>query len=74
MISISQYNQFVRDYDAGKYPHERFGQAFMNHALPETDYEVKGTLFYQTDRKKAEDLIWKVYIDLSLQNTLYDYE
>jgi len=45
--------EFVRLFNLGSWPNQRFGQAFCNH-FNRTDPD----LFYQTQRKVAEEYIW----------------
>jgi hypothetical protein len=45
--------EFVRLFNLGSWPNQRFGQAFCNH-FNRTDHD----LFYQTQRKVAEEYIW----------------
>ncbi len=30
MVTVTEFTNFVIDFDNGKHPHERFGQAFLN--------------------------------------------
>ncbi len=60
MIPLSQYLEFVSKFDSGAYPHLRFGQAFINTYILNSD----PTLFYMIDRKTAEKYICNKYLVL----------
>jgi len=53
VYSPNEMNNFLHYYNSGKFPNQRLGQAFCNH-FNRTDPD----LFYQEDRKLAEEYIW----------------
>ncbi len=56
----SKYIEFLKDFNEGKYPHARFGQAFS--AMFKCRGDIDDTpLFYEEDRKQAEEMIWNYY-------------
>ena len=59
MIPFNQYQAFKTDYYNGKYPHQRLGQAFLNHFFP---YVTDPKLFYTENESEAEKLIFKSYV------------
>jgi hypothetical protein len=60
-VSVDQYNAFVARYDKSEEKKwYRFGQAFYNEMV--TDVGPHPELFYCTDRKKAEQIIFETYI------------
>lgn len=63
-ISTISYTDFYHDFHTGKkFPHQRFGQAFLNTIYPDvTDPE----LFYEENTDKAVEIIFLRYVDLSL--------
>lgn len=58
-INQDQLNLFERDFNNNLFPHERFGQAFLNYYFPSTSHPE---LFYETDRRKAMALIKAIYV------------
>ena len=60
MISPDQYNSFVIDWYAGRWPHQRFGQAFVNKFVQEPD----PTLFYEENLSSAKELAWQKYVNI----------
>lgn len=59
-VTKKEWQAFGIAYSLGKYPHERFGQAFLNHCLPKvTDSE----LFRQPDKAKARTMILEKYVN-----------
>jgi hypothetical protein len=64
MISPDQYNSFVIDWYAGRWPHQRFGQAFINKFLAEEAPPLQdNSLFYEENLNKAKELAWQKYVD-----------
>lgn len=61
-ISRTAYWTFSRQFDAGEYPHQRFGQAFFNIMVVE-EVNADPDLFYTEDRKVAEQLIEEKYLE-----------
>lgn len=60
--SIS-YTDFYHDFHtAKKFPHQRFGQAFLNALYPEV---VDNELFYEESTDRAVEIIFERYVDLS---------
>jgi hypothetical protein len=60
LVFLGNYNEFAKAYDKGQYPHQRFGQAFVNTLLPQ-DF-ADPILFYEEDRRKAERRIIDIYL------------
>ena len=58
MISASKYNSFVIDFYASRYPHLRFGQAFVNEFVDGSDPE----LFYEENINKAKEIARNKYV------------
>lgn len=54
-VSPKDLLHFTKDHDAGKYPHERYGQAFINHMLNVAI--IFPTLFHEVRKDKAIALI-----------------
>jgi hypothetical protein len=52
-IHPKQMLEFIRLFNLGSWPHQRFGQAFCNHF----EY-TESDLFYQKERRVAEEYIW----------------
>jgi hypothetical protein len=64
MISPDQYNAFVIEWYAGRYPRQRFGQAFVNKFLTDVAPCVQtSSLFYEESLNKAKELAWQKYVD-----------
>lgn len=70
-IKGSDYRNFVQSFEADKFPHQRFGQAFLNHfksACPHDLNETLGTnhpCIFHADRKKAQAWIEANGVDWS---------
>lgn len=63
-IHITAYCAFVRCYDRGYFPGQRFGQAFVNQFYPESGEETS-VLFYTEERSLAQERIsWLLDYDL----------
>ena len=60
MIHPDQYNSFVIQFYANRWPHQRFGQAFVNKFVTDADPE----LFYETSTNRAKELAWQKYVDV----------
>lgn len=58
MISADEYNTFVIEYYANKWPNQRFGQAFVNKFIDGPDTE----LFYEEDIHRAKEIAWNKYV------------
>ena len=63
MISPDEYNSFVVDWYAGRWPHQRFGQAFINKFSKAGDLS-NPTLFYEESINRAKELAWQQYVNL----------
>ena len=61
-ISQNDYTVFVEEFETNYYPYCRFGQAFWNKFYKEIGHEYEN-LFYEANRGKAEEIIWKYYIE-----------
>jgi hypothetical protein len=61
-VSGSDFLQFERDWHAGKHPHERFGQAFVNKFLREGPVRMP-KLFHTTDIFVAKNIIVDTFVD-----------
>lgn len=69
MITPEYLSQFERDYWAGKYPGQRFGQALVNSLCRETLYywitfqeenpEIENEIFYSNDIFWVKKLLWE---------------
>lgn len=56
-MTAQEIGGFTKAYDAGEYPHQRLGQAFLNvHNLTDA------TLFYMDDYCEAMTYIWTNYL------------
>ena len=53
MVPVTEYTQFVIDFDNGKHPHERFGQAFLNkfHDYPEVAAQRSNSKIWEGTNK-----------------------
>ena len=60
VISPDQYNSFVLDWYAGRWPHQRFGQAFLNKFVKKSD----PALFYEENLPAAKELAWQTYVNV----------
>jgi hypothetical protein len=60
-VYIGAYSLFAMEYLDGQYPHERFGQAFMNKFYTGTSL-TDSQLFYCEDKTQAVDIIFARYI------------
>lgn len=68
-ITPNQFAEFEKEYFAGKYYGQRFGQAFRNNLTADQwtawvlwmndNKELECEIFYSTDVKKVRDIIWK---------------
>ena len=59
-ISTVTFFEFKQDYLNGMYPHERFGQAFLNIFYPD---EIHPQLFYEENRSSCIAIIFDIYVD-----------
>ncbi|HJU58787.1 MAG TPA: hypothetical protein VJ583_03505 [Nitrososphaeraceae archaeon] len=59
-ITPKQYEDFRKKFFAGGYPHQRYGQAFMNNFFP---LEIDSRIFYGTDQIKVQNEIMNKYIE-----------
>ena len=70
-ISTKAYGAFVRKFEQGEWPHQRFGQAFLNHfqlTCPHDLNEQAGTnhpCIFHADRKVAQGWIEANGVDWS---------
>jgi len=63
MISPDQYNAFVIEWYSGHYPHQRFGQAFVNKFLTEEAPSPNtSALFYEESLSGAKEMAWRGYV------------
>lgn len=62
-ISIITFGDFYLDYCGGMYPHQRFGQAFLDQIYPDV---VDPDLFYEENLEKALEVIHRDYVDFFL--------
>lgn len=60
-IEISEFMRFMIEFHQDKYPHQRFGQAFINVM---TNDVVDSDVFYETDQKVCIKKIMKKYVEL----------
>lgn len=52
-IKVDKLREFERDFFSGKFPNQRYGQAFCNH------FDIKSPeIFYEEDYKSAKMKIW----------------
>lgn len=56
-LDYQETTGFLEDFDVGKFPHQRMGQAFVNRFLRGSDAITK-SLFYIEDEKAARRMIW----------------
>jgi hypothetical protein len=61
VISPDEYNSFVIDWYADRWPHQRFGQAFVNKFVHGASHPE---LFYEENLNKAKELAWQEYVDI----------
>lgn len=60
-ISVPEYNKFkIAYYNERAFPHERFGQAFLNKFYPDL---VRPTLFYETNDRIAAQYICTHFVE-----------
>lgn len=61
MFPLSRYNEFCKEWKEGKWPHQRFGQAFHNYMRLDKITSEKERLYcdklWEADNQKAVDLI-----------------
>lgn len=58
-ITRNAYNHFLQQWNKDKFPHQRFGQAFLNMFYPRTKDPL---LFYEGRLWKAREMIEEKYI------------
>lgn len=72
MIDYGKYLEFKKEFYFGKYPHQRFGQAFMNTFVKD---ETNPELFYSTDDVFCQHLIETKYVTYGTEElTMQDYD
>lgn len=59
-IQLSELMDFLIRYNQNRYPHERLGQAFINHMISGVQ---DSNLFYEENRKIAISKIMDKYIE-----------
>lgn len=62
-MTISEYALFAQDYKLGKFPHQRYGQAFINFASTLRVKITDSELFYEENRQKAKEILLTKYVD-----------
>lgn len=62
-VSWTDWLLFQRAMNAGAFPHERLGQAFVNRFFPYSG-SATSALFYQRDAKKAREIILSQYVEV----------
>lgn len=60
-VSVDEFLRFQTRFDSLWYPHQRFGQAFVNTYVINSGPE-SAELFYTECRKEAENIIWNNFI------------
>lgn len=73
LLTPGQLFAFERDYWAGKYPGQRFGQAFRNsltdsqwdkfNSWAMTHKDIECEIFYSEDTRKVVKLIWENFVE-----------
>lgn len=62
IVTYADFVQFQREYyHENKYPHERLGQAFMNHVSKMQNVK-DNELFFAADDNVAMEIIWEKYV------------
>lgn len=59
-ITPQRFNEFRRKFFEGSYPHQRFGQAFLNQLFPNI---VDPTLFYEENEEIAQGIAYTTYVN-----------
>jgi hypothetical protein len=63
-IPHQDFMRFNMDFFDGKFPHQRYGQAFYNHFARTDSHQPHPELFYEEDTNKAKEIIFTQYIIL----------
>ncbi len=63
MISHAKYFAFCEDYARGTFPHQRFGQAFINTFWVQLNIMADPEIFYMESYRNAARLIENKYVD-----------
>ena len=68
-VSYNKISAFMaKYYNLKQFPHERLGQAFMNHVL--LSYVSDQELFYANNDGQAIAIIYSRYCDMSIQDEI----
>lgn len=69
-ITSKEFATFVCEFFNGNYPHQRFGQAFINKFYPNVmnPEGFANDVFYETDSAIAWNLVAEKFVDFEVKN------